>query len=173
MSEADNWQPPTPPTFDGGFASPFQLEQRAGFWMRFLAHICDALNSLVIFFPIQLIGIIVSDASNVSDADGFSQLQSYASGAADIWSILATIAALFLLAYWTGSRGGSPLRVRLGVLVLDENDGSYIGIKRAVYRGLMAYISLRALLLGYLWMLWDPKKQTWHDKVAKSVVVKR
>lgn len=65
------------------------------------------------------------------------------------------------------------MRVRLGVLVLDENDGSYIGTKRAVYRGLMSYVSQIALFLGYLWMLWDPKKQTWHDKVAKSVVVKR
>ena len=65
------------------------------------------------------------------------------------------------------------MRVRLGVLVLDENDGSYIGTKRAVYRGLMSYVSQLVLLLGYLSMLWDPKKQTWHDKVAKSVVVKR
>ncbi len=27
------------------------------------------------------------------------------------------------------------------------------------------------LLLGYLWMLWDPEKQTWHDKLATTVVV--
>jgi uncharacterized RDD family membrane protein YckC len=91
----------------------------------------------------------------------------------DVWSVLGTIAGFIVLAYWIGNRGGSPLRVRLGVLVLDENDGSYIGTKRAVYRGLMSYVSQIALLLGYFWMIWDPKKQTWHDKVAKSVVVKR
>jgi uncharacterized RDD family membrane protein YckC len=173
MSESDNWQPPTPPTFDGGFASPFQQEQRAGFWMRVLAHICDGLNTLVIIIPIQVIGMIVSGTSNVSDSDGFTNLPGYAWGTSDLWSFLATVASLFVLAYWTGSRGGSPLRVRLGVLILDENDGSYIGTKRAVYRGLMSYVSQIALLLGYLWMLWDPKKQTWHDKVAQSVVVKR
>jgi uncharacterized RDD family membrane protein YckC len=94
-------------------------------------------------------------------------------GSYDIWSILGTIATFLVLAYWIGSRGGSPLRVRLGVLVLDQNDGSFIGTKRAVYRGLMGYVSQLALLLGYLWMLWDPNKQTWHDKVAQSVVVKR
>jgi len=27
------------------------------------------------------------------------------------------------------------------------------------------------LLIGYLWMLWDDEKQTWHDKVVGSVVV--
>lgn len=173
MSESDNWQPPTPPTFDGGFASPFQQEQRAGFWMRFLAHICDGLNTLLITLPFQVIGVLVSDSSTSSDADGFARLPGYGMASSDVWSVIGTIAAFFVLAYWIGNRGGSPLRVRLGVLILDENDGSYIGTKRAVFRGLMSYVSQIALLLGYLWMLWDPKKQTWHDKVAKSVVVKR
>ncbi len=26
--------------------------------------------------------------------------------------------------------------------------------------------------LGYLWMLWDKRNQTWHDKIAGTVVVK-
>jgi uncharacterized RDD family membrane protein YckC len=26
--------------------------------------------------------------------------------------------------------------------------------------------------LGFLWMLWDPNKQTWHDKVAQTYVVR-
>ena len=25
--------------------------------------------------------------------------------------------------------------------------------------------------LGYFWMLWDGEKQTWHDKLATTVVV--
>ena len=173
MSESDNWQPPTPPTFGTEFTAPIQQEQRAGFWIRFLAHICDGLSSLLVALPIQLIGALVSDSSNVSDADGFAGLPGFGMGSSDIWSVLGTIASFFVIAYWIGSRGGSPLRVRLGVLVLDQNDGSFIGTRRAVYRGLMGYVSQLALLLGYLWMLWDPNKQTWHDKVAQSVVVKR
>ena len=35
-----------------------------------------------------------------------------------------------------------------------------------------AFISGNFLLLGYLWSLWDDRKQTWHDKVVSSVVVK-
>ena len=61
----------------------------------------------------------------------------------------------------------------MGVLIIDEQDGSFIGTQRAVFRIIMSYVSGLVLLLGYLWMLWDPKKQTWHDKVAKSVVVRR
>jgi uncharacterized RDD family membrane protein YckC len=25
--------------------------------------------------------------------------------------------------------------------------------------------------LGYLWMLWDPQQQTWHDKLVGTTVV--
>ena len=173
MSESDNWQPPVPPTFSTEYETPFQQEPRAGFGIRLLAHICDGLSSLLVALPIQLIGALVSDSSSVSDADGFAGLPGFGMGTTDIWSVIGTIASFFVLAYWIGSRGGSPLRVRLGVLVLDQNDGSFIGTRRAVYRGLMGYVSQLALLLGYLWMLWDPNKQTWHDKVAQSVVVKR
>jgi uncharacterized RDD family membrane protein YckC len=173
MSESDNWQPPTPPTYNNDYSAPIHQEQRAGFWIRFLAHVCDGLSSLLIALPIQLIGALVSDSSSVSDADGFAGLPGFGMGTTDIWSVIGTIASFFVLAYWIGSRGGSPLRVRLGVLVLDQNDGSFIGTRRAVYRGLMSYVSQLALLLGYLWMLWDPQRQTWHDKVAQSVVVKR
>jgi len=141
--------------------------------MRFLAHLCDGLNSLIVAIPFQLIGLLVSDSSSTSDADGFALFPGLGGGSYDIWSVLGTIATFLVLAYWIGSRGGSPLRVRLGVLVLDQNDGSFIGTRRAVYRGLMGYVSQLALLLGYLWMLWDPQRQTWHDKVAQSVVVKR
>ena len=33
------------------------------------------------------------------------------------------------------------------------------------------YISTIPLFLGYFWMLWDPNKQTWHDKIANCLVV--
>ncbi|MEC8486226.1 MAG: RDD family protein, partial [Actinomycetota bacterium] len=33
-------------------------------------------------------------------------------------------------------------------------------------------ISGQILYLGYLWMIWDKDRQTWHDKVAGTIVVK-
>ena len=34
------------------------------------------------------------------------------------------------------------------------------------------FISGQICYLGYLWMLWDGKNQTWHDKVAGTFVVR-
>jgi uncharacterized RDD family membrane protein YckC len=35
----------------------------------------------------------------------------------------------------------------------------------------MKYVDSLPIYLGFFWMLWDREKQTWHDKVAGSVVV--
>lgn len=45
------------------------------------------------------------------------------------------------------------------------------GAGPAVARYLIAIVGALAFYLGYLWMLWDEKKQTWHDKAANTVVV--
>ena len=169
-SSFPDWNAPEPEVVS---ISDIDFEPKAGFWLRFLAHICDGINSLIIVIPFELMGMLISDSTKTSDADGFARFPGYETGASGLVTIIGTIVTLYVLAYWIGSRGGSPLRVRLGVLILDENDGSYIGTKRALYRGIMSYVSQLALLLGYFWMLWNPQGQTWHDRVAHSVVVKR
>jgi uncharacterized RDD family membrane protein YckC len=81
--------------------------------------------------------------------------------------------SFFVLAYWVGTQGGSPLRRKLGVFILDEVDGSFIGQRRATKRIMMSWVSGLVFLLGYLAMLRSPQSQTWHDRVANTVVVKR
>jgi uncharacterized RDD family membrane protein YckC len=38
-------------------------------------------------------------------------------------------------------------------------------------RQLCKIISGVVCYLGFLWMIWDPKKQTWHDKIVTTQVV--
>ena len=47
-----------------------------------------------------------------------------------------------------------------------------IGVGRAIGRYFVSLISGFVCLLGYLWMLWDSQKQTWHDKAVSAKVVK-
>jgi uncharacterized RDD family membrane protein YckC len=59
------------------------------------------------------------------------------------------------------------------VKVLDKATNQPIGFGRALGRTLFAQIISSAICyLGYLWMLWDKDKQTWHDKIVGTVVVK-
>ena len=85
--------------------------------------------------------------------------------------------ASFLLwaAYYVAMEGGSGQTVGkrlVGLRVVDEDTGASIGRPRALVRHLGRIISFMALGLGYLWVLWDPRKQTWHDKMARAVVVR-
>ena len=53
-------------------------------------------------------------------------------------------------------------------------DGRPLQPVDAVVRGLVSILSAAALGLGYFWVLLDsnPERQTWHDKVAGTVVVR-
>jgi hypothetical protein len=39
-------------------------------------------------------------------------------------------------------------------------------------RPLVSNLSAIPLFLGYFWMLWEPRRRTWHDIVADSLVVR-
>ena len=58
------------------------------------------------------------------------------------------------------------------VRVVDAVTGQPgIGIGRSIGRYLARAISGWICYLGYFWMLWDERSQTWHDKVSNSIVV--
>ncbi len=50
-------------------------------------------------------------------------------------------------------------------------DGYPIGFGIAVVRSLSSVFSTVVMALGFLWVIWDPEKQSWHDKIAGTVVV--
>ena len=89
---------------------------------------------------------------------------------------ITLLAALAYYGYFEGSPSGqTPGKRLLGIRVYDfsagAGSGEGIGFGRALIRFIGRYVSAIPCLLGYLWMLWDSEKQTWHDKLASTVVV--
>ena len=61
----------------------------------------------------------------------------------------------------------------LGLHVQDEN-GNKPTLKQVLLREVVGkIISTIILLIGYLWILWDPKKRGWHDYIAGTYVIKK
>jgi len=127
-----------------------------------------------------LIAASFSDCYTFERFDGTTRLEC-PSGSPDgalIAGGAALIAAGFLLVAFIylralGKSGQTWGRKIVGIKVIGERDGAPIGFGRALGRQLFAaFISAQIFYLGYLWMLWDDKKQTWHDKVVNSIVVK-
>jgi uncharacterized RDD family membrane protein YckC len=120
---------------------------RAGFWRRFAAAFIDGIL-------LNIVGWILMAILGTGGGYGIG--------------ILITIG---YFTYFHGSTGQTPGDAALSIRVVDKDGGGSIGYGRAFVRWLVSIVSGIVILLGYLWMLWDSEKQTWHDKAANSVVV--
>ncbi|MFO7281536.1 MAG: RDD family protein [Thermoanaerobacterales bacterium] len=89
-----------------------------------------------------------------------------------VLALLAIVAAVVYYAKLEGGSGQTLGKRALGIRVVDEHTGGPIGTGRAVGRYFARILSGLPCFLGYLWMLWDDRKQTWHDKLTRSQVVK-
>ncbi len=89
-----------------------------------------------------------------------------------IVSVLGALAAFFYILLGN-SYGGTIGKRMLGLQVVSALDGSNIGPLRGLARYLVYVIGAIPLYLGWLWSIWDSQKQTWHDKAAGSIVVKK
>jgi len=68
--------------------------------------------------------------------------------------------------------GGQSAGMRILGIYIMRVDGQPFGMKDAAMRHLVGYpLSMAVFFLGFLWMLWDPKQQGWHDKLAHTIVV--
>ena len=85
---------------------------------------------------------------------------------------MSFLITLGYFAVFEGSGSGQTVGKRLvGIRVVDFETGAPIPYGRAFARTIGRWISGLVFLLGYLWMLWDPNRQTWHDKIASTTVV--
>ncbi|CAM5575361.1 RDD family protein [Streptomyces fimicarius] len=92
-----------------------------------------------------------------------------------IFALLGFV-ALIGLAIWQlyqeGTTGQTIGKKAVGIRVLREADGRPLGFGMAFVRRLAHFLDSIACYIGWLWPLWDEKKQTFADKVCSSVVVK-
>jgi uncharacterized RDD family membrane protein YckC len=58
----------------------------------------------------------------------------------------------------------------MGIKIISTKRGS-ISYPQALVRYFGQLLSTVVFLLGYLWVIWDAKKQTWHDKMADTIVI--
>ncbi len=96
------------------------------------------------------------------------------------------ITGVLYIAYGTvlcgAARGQTVGMMAVGVRAVRDESFAVLGygraFGRAVFEGVLRLINLLFLLLGLIWLLdmlfplWDRKRQTLHDKVAGSVVLR-
>lgn len=134
----------------------------AGFWIRFAACIVDNLIIMIIFAPYWFYNYQQMAAMPVD------QMPLYSAGDA----ILHLVIGAAVVWFWV-KKGATPGKMLFGLQVRDTKTGQFISVPRALLRYFSYLISYLILCLGFIWAGFDKKKQGWHDKIAKTVVVKR
>jgi len=98
------------------------------------------------------------------------------SGLTAMATILGIVAALLYFGYLWSARGQSIGMMAFGFRVRNLATGDYPSITMAVLRSIIWILEVLSTLfllvgaVGWLWQLWDPKRQAIHDKVARTVV---
>jgi uncharacterized RDD family membrane protein YckC len=86
--------------------------------------------------------------------------------------LISLAAGIAYSVYFIGSGSGQTPGMRLlGIRAIDARTQGRVDYGRAFIRYLVGIVSQLPCYLGYLWMLWDPERQTWQDKVAGTFVV--
>lgn len=173
-------------TYPHGYSQPPAVfGERANFGTRLGAWLLDGLlygllSMLFVVPGIVLIAAAFSDCEWIETSQNSWETScppgepNSGAIAGGIALILLGMLVVALLYVWAMGKTGQTWGARIvGVKVIDEHSGAPIGFWRALGRSLFAsFISGNVFYLGYLWMLWDDKNQTWQDKVVNTVVVK-
>ena len=77
----------------------------------------------------------------------------------------------FVFYAWFWTHGGQTLGMRAWKIKLVQNNGAPVSWIQAFFRFSYSLISWLPFGAGYLWMLVDKNKRTWHDKVSRSHII--
>ena len=140
----------------------------AGFWRRLAATLVDGLILLPIVGLMFYLGFYLSGGGDISlealDADPLAFYHLAAIMALDL-SIFALVVYC-----WVRFRG-TPGKLLLGCQLIDADSRQPLSIARAIQRYLAYLASALPLMLGFLWIAFDRRKQGFHDKIAHSIVI--
>lgn len=135
----------------------------AGFWIRFAAQLVDGVIILLVTMPMLYL---------VYGEDYFAPTESREMFLG-VWDFVFSwvLPTVFVLGFWI-KQGATPGKMLFGLKVLDEKTGNFLTLGQALLRYVSQFLSGIVLFLGYIWAGFDKKKQSWHDKIAKTVVVR-
>ncbi len=119
---------------------------RAGFWRRIAATLLDFIMFAIVF------GMLKSVFHWING------------GGMPLWF------AVYNVVMWA-AKGTTIGGIICGLKVVRLDDRP-IDWGVAIVRGLSAFLSLAVAGLGFIWVAFDDEKQSWHDKIAGTTIVK-
>ncbi|WP_198652905.1 RDD family protein [Actinocorallia populi] len=120
--------------------------------------------------------LFVSDAADMTYDPATGSFSGGGSGAGGMLVMLlgyaVSFAIMLFFLYQQGTTGQTPGKKLTNIRVISEQTGQPIGFGMTFVRYLAHILDALPCYVGYLWPLFDAKKQTFADKVMNTVVVR-
>ena len=130
-----------------------------GFWKRTVAVLVDTFLIILVTLPILIWAYGIEYLNNEHMEKGSLDLI--------INYVFPTIAVILLWKYYQATPG----KMIFKATIVDAKTGGKPTLKQWIIRYLGYFVSLIPFGLGYFWVAFDKKKQGFHDKLAKTVVI--
>lgn len=183
MTPPPGYQPPPPPGYGPPPPQPYGATpgvspwgEYASWWSRVGASILDGLLGFVIAAVPFAVGAVLA----FKDVETDPVTDEITGGVDPLGIMILGLGVLAVIAFgiWNvvlrqGRKGQTLGKSMLGIQVVKADTGQFIGAGTALLRAILSSVLGNACFINYLWPLWDKKKQTWHDMIVSSVVVKK
>jgi len=165
--------PPPPPPPPGGFPQPGYGAAPSGpplaSWIqRVGAYLLD----YVLILPFAILQFAFSPKTVITDVNG--AISTSQSGGTVLLAVLMSLLILAVVVYnrwFLGGQGQSFGKKQLSLILVAESTGQPIGMGKAFVRDLAHIIDSLICYIGWLFPLWDQKRQTLADKIVSTVVL--
>lgn len=127
----------------------------AGLVERFAANVID---SVILVIPIMIVQFLLHSSEQPLPM----QIAKF---------IFLAIPVAYHWYFWTHRNGQTPGKFALGIRVVKAGGGQMNDVD-AVIRAIGYHVSAMVFGLGFIWAAFDKNNQTWHDKIARTYVVR-
>ena len=150
-----------------------QAPEYAGFWIRVLASIIDTFLFGLLLVPI--IALTLGDAQWSSVEGEGMHMSTMSFETLQVpggWNIVVNyiLPAIVGMLFWV-YKSATPGKLMLKLAIVDAKTGEKPSVTQWIVRYLCYYLSAMVMMLGFVWVGLDRRKQGWHDKLAGTVVI--
>ncbi len=131
-----------------------------GFWPRLAAALVDLILVGAVATPLLLLFYEQSFLVHSSSASILVQL-----------FIVGIVPPLAITTFWI-RRHATPGKMAISAIIIDEKTAGPPSVWQHLGRYCAYFLSALPLGLGFLWVVFSPKKQAWHDRLAGTLVVR-
>ena len=145
---------------DSSKATPASATAYAGIFRRLFAIFYDCFLLLAILFIVTYIANALNHGKAIEPSDALYPIY-----------VITIFTLCYLYFAWFWIHGGQSLGMKTWRIQIISTDNHSINWQTAAIRFICAMFSWGLGGLGFLWILFDRKKRSWHDLASKTALI--